>query len=126
MYSLVEHEMDPKTPKNEDSMVQRLANSHLSGKTVQTEPHSQATLRSEAAVTIMGGFIDMANIFPYGTFKVAQDPKLQKALYEELKDVWPNHFTPIPSYEVLRHLPYLVSNFFTFFVNVSLIYNLAI
>ena len=115
MHALVEHEMDPSTPKNKNVMMQRLANAHLERNSGDTQPHSRATLRSEASVTILGGIIDLSNILPYASFHVSNNPALQQKLYEEIMTVWPDPRSPAPAYEVLRHLPYLVSHFYDSF-----------
>ncbi|KAJ5673623.1 cytochrome p450 domain-containing protein [Penicillium longicatenatum] len=107
VHALVEHELDPSTPKSKNSMVQRLVNAHTENTYRDGHPHPRATLRAEAAVTMMGGFIDLSNILPYATFQVANNLALQEKLYEELKNVWPDSRTLAPDYEVLRHLPYL-------------------
>jgi hypothetical protein len=105
----LDHEKDPSTPKNKDSMAQRLLNAHLDSKSGHAVPHSDGVVISEAEVTMWGGIIDLSNILPYGTFEVSQSATLQEKLYEELRGVWPDASSPVPSYEVLRHLPYLVS-----------------
>lgn len=97
--------------------MQRLMKAHLDPKSGSKEPHSDDVLISEALVTMWGGIIDMANLLPYGTFKVAQDTELCERIYEEIRTVWQNINDPVPSYEVLRHLPYLVSNLLLLFIN---------
>ena len=89
--------------------MQRLINAHLDGKTSTNEPYPDSVLLAEAQVTILGGIIDLANILPFGTYHLSQRPELQDIIYEELKSIWPDSSTIVPSYEVLRHLPYLVS-----------------
>ena len=96
-------------------MMQRLANANLERNSGDTQPHSRATLRSEASVTILGGIIDLSNILPYASFHVSNNPALQQKLYEEIMTVWPDPRSPAPAYEVLRHLPYLVSHFYDSF-----------
>ncbi|KAK5992629.1 Cytochrome P450 monooxygenase ppzG [Cladobotryum mycophilum] len=103
----LEHEKDPNTPKNVDSMIQRLLNAHLDSKSDSTQPHSDNVLLSEVEVTMWGGMIDLSNIFPFGTFMVSRDLMLQQRLYEELKSLWSDLNTPVPSYTVLRELPLL-------------------
>ena len=106
---LVRYEKDQNTPKNMDSMLQRLINAHLESKLEGATPFSDVVLASEAVVTMWGGIIDLSNIVPFGTFMISQDLQLQQRLYEELKSTWADLNTPVPSYEVLRHLPLLVS-----------------
>lgn len=55
-----------------------------------------------------GGVLDISRVLRYGTFNLARDPKSQQKLYEELKGAWKNPTDPIPHYDSLRHLPYLV------------------
>lgn len=73
------------------------------------KPLPESALLDEAVGVMHGGVLDISNILPYGTFHLAQDLKAQQKLYEELKGVWKNPADSIPSYEVLRKLPYLVS-----------------
>ncbi|KAH8662492.1 cytochrome P450 [Xylariales sp. PMI_506] len=103
--ALVRHEKDPKTPKREDSMMQRMINADLTG--IQTEPFSDAVLATEAMMTMFGGVLDLTNILSFGTFMVSQDSDLQQGVYDELKAAWPNPRDTVPSYEVLRQLPLL-------------------
>lgn len=109
MAALIQHENDQSTHKNMDCMMQRLMNAHLHSKSESSTPLSDAVLQSGAEVTMWGGVIDLSNILPFGTFMVSQDSQLQQRLYEELKSTWPDLHTPIPSYDVLRQLPLLVS-----------------
>ncbi|RYP90229.1 hypothetical protein DL770_003650 [Monosporascus sp. CRB-9-2] len=104
---LVRHEKDPNTPTNINCMLQRLMNGHLDSKSESSTPLSDEILATEAEVTMFGGVIDLANIAPFGTFMVSQDSQFQQRLYEELKSAWPDRNRPVPSYEVLRHLPLL-------------------
>ncbi|KAJ5518584.1 Cytochrome P450 E-class group I [Penicillium expansum] len=71
-----------------------------------TERDDRALL-DEAIGVMHGGVLDISNVLPYGTFHLAQDPKAQQKLYEELKGVWKNPADPIPDHEILRNLPYL-------------------
>jgi hypothetical protein len=105
---IVHHEKDSSTPKNSNSMMQRLMNSHRDDKAESTTPLSDEILATEAEVTMFGGVIDLANIVPYGTFMVSQDVQLQQDLHDELRSIWPDRKTLVPSYEILRHLPLLV------------------
>lgn len=72
------------------------------------KPLPESALLDEAVEVMHGGVLDISNILPYGTFHLARDPKAQQKLHEELKGVWENPADPIPHYESLRHLPYLV------------------
>ena len=90
-------------------MLQRLINAHRERKPEGVKPLSDTVLASEAVVTMWGGIIDLSNIVPFGTFMISQDLQLQQRLYEELKSTWADLNTPVPSYEILRHLPLLVS-----------------
>lgn len=108
MEAMIQHEKGSSTQKNPDAMMQRLINARYGGNGESTAPYSDAVLQSEAEVTIWGGIIDLSNILPLGTFMVSQNPELQTSLHEELKAAWPDSRTPVPAYEVLRHLPILV------------------
>ncbi|KAL2061094.1 hypothetical protein VTL71DRAFT_9146 [Oculimacula yallundae] len=107
MATLVQHEQDPSKPKNPDSMMQRLMTSHLDSKSDDSTPLSNTVLEAEATVTMWGGILDLSNILPYGTFMIAQDKILQSRLHDELRTVWPDFKTEVPSYEVLRELTLL-------------------
>ena len=108
MAELVRHEQGQSPSKNVDCMMKRLMTAHLQSKSESSIPLSDAVLQSEAEVTMWGGIIDLSNIAPFGTFMVSRDSQLQQRLYEELKSAWPDLHTPVPSYDVLRHLPLLV------------------
>lgn len=66
-------------------------------------------LTSECQGTVFGGVINLANMLPYGTFKVAETEALRESVYEELKSIWPNPDDPSPTFQQLASLPLLVS-----------------
>jgi hypothetical protein len=66
------------------------------------------SLTSECMGTMFGGVINLANMLPYGTFCACENEALQEQLHDELKSVWPDADSAIPSYESLTALPLLV------------------
>lgn len=67
-----------------------------------------SALSSECQGTVFGGVINLANMLPYGTFRVCKDRSMQQQLYEELVTIWPDAHDAIPSYEQLQKLTLLV------------------
>jgi hypothetical protein len=68
-------------------------------------------MTAECMGTMFGGVINLANMLPYGAFRVCQDDALQQGLYDELVSVWPNLNEAIPPYDRLEKLPLLVIPF---------------
>lgn len=106
---LVEHEKTYIGPKNKDCVVQRLLNAHRDSESKISIPTPDATVRSEAIGFTLAGTADPPNILALGTFMAARDPEMQEGLYKELRAVWPDLRSPVPSYNLLHQLPLLVS-----------------
>lgn len=65
-------------------------------------------LTSECMGTMFGGVINMANMLPYGAFRVCTDEDIEQKLYEELVSIWPSPNDAIPAFDRLEKLPHLV------------------
>ncbi|KAI0887003.1 cytochrome P450 [Annulohypoxylon maeteangense] len=96
IYKLVQANVAVGPNWKRDSLLSRMA-----GKVTMRQ------LTAECMGTMFGGVINIANMLPYGAFRVSQNPTLQEEVFRELESIWLDPNDPIPSYNQLSQLPLL-------------------